>query len=91
MRAAQQTGKLNLAPGGLEQVFAANHEIDVLQPVVDRHSKLIRPVSVAISYEQVSALRSRILEAVAPFPEARLALADALAAGEEEDDEHARG
>ena len=47
-------------------------------------------VEVLTASPEWEALRGRILQAVAPFPEARLALADALVT-DEEDDGHARG
>ena len=44
-------------------------------------------VDVISASEEWAALRNRILEAIAPFPEARLALADALEGEEGGDDE----
>lgn len=48
-------------------------------------------VEVVSNSDEWLALRGRILDAIAPFPEARLALADALDTPEDEDDEQARG
>lgn len=50
----------------------------------------VERIEVLAASEEWTTLRGRILEAVAPFPEARLAIADALSAGEEEADGHAR-
>ena len=54
--AAEQTGKLDLAAGRIEQILAAYDEIHVLQPVVDDDGELIRPVAVPIADEQIAAL-----------------------------------
>jgi hypothetical protein len=48
-------------------------------------------VELVSNSEEWVALRSRILDAVAPFPEARLALADALEPGQGDEDEPTRG
>jgi hypothetical protein len=47
-------------------------------------------VEVVSTSDEWLALRSRILDAIAPFPEARVALADALDTPEHKDDEQAR-
>ena len=57
MLAAEQARELNLAARRIEQIFAADDEVDALQPVVDDRRELIRPVGVSIADEQIAALR----------------------------------
>src|SRR5262245_685354 len=57
----EQPREENLPPCGVEQIFTANYEIHVLEPVVDGDGELIRPIPVAISNQHVAALRARLL------------------------------
>ena len=50
-----------LPAGRGEQVDAADDEVDLLAPVVDRHGELVRPVAAPIADEQVAALLERVL------------------------------
>ena len=61
LRPAEQPRQPDLAAGGPEQIASANDEIDPLPPVVDDDGELIGPVAAAIPYQQVAALRHRIL------------------------------
>jgi len=61
LAAAEQPCELQLAPGGREQVVAANDVRHALDVVVDRHGELIRPVAVAIADQEIAALLGRAL------------------------------
>ena len=61
MLAAEQTGKLDLAAGRVEQILTAYDEVYALQPVIDDDRKLIRPVAVSIASEHITALLERPL------------------------------
>lgn len=54
--ASQKTAELDLSTCRIEQIFAADHVRDTLQPVVYDDRKLIRPVAVAIAEQEIAAL-----------------------------------
>src|SRR5688572_10252790 len=59
---SQQTAELDLSACRIEQIFAADHVRDTLQPIVYDHGKLIRPVAVAIADEDIAGfLRGTLL------------------------------
>ena len=57
----KQARKLELTPRRVEQIFTANHDRDILPPVIHHDRELIRPVPVPVSREQISALLRRCL------------------------------
>jgi hypothetical protein len=59
--APEQACEPDLAAGGRQQVFAADHEVDPLSVVVDGDGELIRPVAEPIADHDVAALLRRIL------------------------------
>ena len=58
---AEQPRELNLAAGRRQQIHAADDDIDVLTPVIDRDRELIGPVAEPIANQQVAALPGRRL------------------------------
>ena len=58
----EQPPKENLPSCGVEQILAANDEVDVLEPVVDSDRELVRPIPFAIANEHIAALRARLLD-----------------------------
>ena len=48
--------QLNLAPGRRDEIGASYHQCDVLPEVIDGHRKLIGPMPITVSCEQIAAL-----------------------------------
>ena len=55
--ASEETREAGLPSGGLQQVDAANDDVDALAPVVDGDGELIGPVPMPIAQQHVAALR----------------------------------
>src|SRR3954454_24998027 len=60
-RAAEQARQRDLPTRGGQQVHSAYDEIDAVLHVIHRDCELIRPLSVSIARQQISALRGRPL------------------------------
>src|SRR5688500_6062905 len=61
-RPSAKSGEADLAAGRREQTRAANHEADLLLPVVHGDRELVRPVAVPIANQQIGALLRRFLD-----------------------------
>ena len=61
LRAADESRQAELASGGVEDVLAADDEVDALFVVVHDDGELIRPVAVTVADEHVAALRVGVL------------------------------
>jgi len=48
--------QLNLAPRRRDEIGTSYHQCDVLSEVIDGHRKLIGPMPITVSYEQIAAL-----------------------------------
>ena len=59
--AAQQTRQADLPSGGIEQVLAAHDQIDAVAHVVHGDRKLVGPLAVTVSEQQVAALPRGLL------------------------------
>ena len=73
--AAQEAGEPQLHRGGVEEVAAADDQVDSVPHVVDDHAERIRPVADAVADEEIATrrrlLRERAREQVGPALRAR--------------------
>jgi hypothetical protein len=56
-----QPHQADLAARGCQEVASADHEIDTVPHIINRHRKLVRPEAVPVAYQQIPALLRRIL------------------------------
>src|SRR5690349_19223366 len=59
--AAEEPHQTELAPGGFEDVLAADHEGDLLGQVVRYRTELVGPLPLAVLEYEVATLRGRVL------------------------------
>src|SRR5262245_22599113 len=67
-RTSEEARESDLTSRGFEQVHAANDVGDALVEIIDRHGKLVGPVSQSVAQQQVAALRLRILHLLSAKP-----------------------
>ena len=56
MLSTEHPAETNLTASGIQQIGAANHQVDLLLPIVDADGELIGPISSSIANQDIATL-----------------------------------